>query len=68
MGLSWEAEHKYFLDHSFSESDNFKINIGSQSTGQLLLQQTYKISTLGVKHNRKVMSFWIWVALLGGIT
>jgi hypothetical protein len=23
---------------------------------------------LGVKHNRRVLTFWIWVAILGGIT
>ena len=33
MGLSSEAERKYFLDHSFAESENLKINIDSQSTG-----------------------------------
>ena len=53
---------------------SYFLGIGGNSQYQMtdtkgmLLEQTLDVSDIAVKHNRRAYTFWMWLAMIGGIT
>ena len=63
-----------FFDNQYADQGPIIMgsNIyGSPTTGispsKLLLSQSFKISPLAMMHHKRIYTFWIWLALVGGI-
>jgi hypothetical protein len=55
------ATRDYFL--ALGERSSYQIT----DTKGILVEQTFSISEIAIKHNRRVYNFWMWLAMIGGI-
>ena len=57
-----KASRDFYL--GFGSSNQYQVT----NTGGVIVQQKFSVSDIAVKHNRRSFTFWMWLALVGGVT
>lgn len=56
------ATSDFFL--SYHSHNEYQVT----NTGGVIVEQNFFVGEVGLKHNRRTFTFWMWLALIGGVT